>query len=120
MMWIYRQSTGQLLRLAGTGYSGHGAGVNQPDLQDVKMVGPIPRGRWTIGPAYSSSEKGALVLPLAPAIDTDTLGRSGFLIHGDLIGHVGENLASEGCIILSHDIRAQIAASGDHDLLVEE
>ena len=45
--------------------------------------------------------------------DTNTFGRSGFEIHGDLIGEVGKDLASEGCIILGHAFRLAIAASGD-------
>lgn len=120
-MWLYRITTGELFRrVTAEGYSGHGEGVNQPDLQDVKKVGPIPFGKWTIGPARDDTGHGPVVMTLTPGEDTETYGRSGFLIHGDLVGHVGEHLASEGCIILPRMVREQIAASGDHDLVVEE
>lgn len=119
-MWMFQQSTGRFFRLIATGYSGKGEGVNQPALEDVKGVGPIPRGAWSIGPARDDTGHGPIVMALTPLGDTETWGRSGFLIHGDLIGHVGEQMASEGCIVLSHDVRAQIAASGDRELIVEE
>jgi hypothetical protein len=43
-------------------------------------------------------------------------GRSGFLIHGD--NAEMNHTASDGCIILSHDIREQIDESEDRVLIV--
>ena len=122
-MWQYSQSTGALTApdgsLAGSGYSGgHGEGVNAPQMQNVADVGPIPQGFWAIGAPYTDPEKGPLVMRLEPDSATETFGRSGFLIHGDLVGHVGAKLASHGCIILSHALRQAIATSEDSNLLV--
>jgi Protein of unknown function (DUF2778) len=121
-MWQYSQSTGKLTdpqgSLAGVGYSGNGTGLNEPDYQSIKNHGPIPQGDYTIGPAYSDSEKGPSVLPLTPNPTNEMFGRSGFLIHGDLIGEVGKFLASDGCIILAHDIRQAISDSADRALEV--
>lgn len=118
--WLYRQASGELSLDGavhvgvGYGYSGHGDGKNNPDLQRVPNVGPIPAGSYTIGTAYTHPQKGPLVMRLTP--HSDTFGRSGFLIHGDSIAHPGE--ASEGCIILSHSIRQQVSESACRELIV--
>jgi len=55
---------------------------------------------------------------LTPESGTETFGRSGFLIHGDLAGEVGKDLASDGCIILARDLREEISDSNDWELTV--
>lgn len=121
-MWTYQQSTGTLTRdgaFIARGYSGFEAGKNNPALQAVHGIGPIPRGKWTIGmPEHviAAGPHGPFVLPLTPCEGTDTHGRDGFLIHGDSYVHPGG--ASQGCIILSRVIREEIAHSLDLDLEV--
>ena len=122
MPWLYNSRSGKLTTLAGptvieVGYSGAGAGKNNPDMQNVPDVGPIPRGAWTIvGMSLVTADHGPCVLRLAPRIDTETYGRDGFLIHGDSISAPGS--ASKGCIILSRPTREKIWASGDKTLVV--
>ena len=56
MSWIYQQSTGYLALntiFVGTGYSGNGAGLNNPGAQDQHNVGPLPQGMYTIGPPHA-------------------------------------------------------------------
>jgi hypothetical protein len=119
-MWTYAQKTGDLMHggeKIDTGYSGCDPGKNNPDMQAVPDVGPIPQGDWIIsGPPVNTAEHGPFVLTLTPADGTDTFGRSGFLIHGDKIGAPGT--ASKGCIILARPTREQIWNSGDTDLEV--
>lgn len=120
-MWEFRQTDGSMTRdgvFAEFGYSGHGDGLNNPSMQDVPNVGPIPEGSWTIGAALFDPEHGPVVMALIPKDGTITFGRSGFLIHGDEIGAPGQHLASHGCIILSHATRSLIAQSNDTDLEV--
>lgn len=117
MTYDYHQRDGSLTHGAefvGTGYSGHGAGRNNPDMQDKQKVGPIPRGLYKIGPAYQHAKLGPCVMNLDPMPGTDTRGRSLFRIHGDNATHD----ASEGCIILGPSIRRQISVSHDRLLLV--
>lgn len=121
-MHIYRQSLGSWhfplpSTLVSMGYSGAGVGKNNPAMQAIHDTGPIPCGMWEItGPPFDTTEHGPDVLRLNPAPGTNTFGRSGFLVHGDSILHPG--MASEGCIIMPHDIRLKIWASGDYDLQV--
>lgn len=121
-MWTYSQALGELFgpngELVATGYSGHGEGVNNPALQAVHDVGPIPQGRYGINAPREVPGRGPYVLPLMPFATTDTFGRSGFLCHGDSIEHPGAKLASHGCVILGRAAREAIWQSGDHELEV--
>lgn len=118
--WTYAQKTGDLEqdgRHVATGYSGAGDGKNNPNMQQVRNVGPIPEGDWTItGPPVNTEDHGPYVLLLNPTAETETFGRSGFLMHGDSKEHPGG--ASEGCVILPRAVREKVWTSGDRDLKV--
>ncbi len=118
--WTYSQKSGDLDQdgnKIATGYSGAGTGKNNPKMQEVHNVGPIPQGDWTIsGPPVDTKTHGPFVLKLTPTPETETFGRSGFLMHGDSKEHPGT--ASQGCIIVPRTVREQVWKSGDHDLKV--
>ncbi|MBI4378661.1 MAG: RHS repeat protein, partial [Nitrospinae bacterium] len=125
LYWEYSQSTGQMTYVdnqsgattpVGTGYSGQGAGYNNPNMQNVPNIGPIPQGAYTIGPQWNHPRKGPGVMNLTPNQDTNTFGRTNFLIHGD--DPCRCQSASKGCIILSPNIRNQIAGSEDNELRI--
>lgn len=121
-MWTFKTSdgTGHILhdgQQVGYGYSGHEKGLNNPVMESVRMTGPIPRGKWTIGPFFDDTGgKGPIVSHLIPQPGTITFQRSGFMIHGDNPLH--NNSASEGCIILSRALRMMIRDSRDIELEV--
>lgn len=119
MYWLYEQETGDIYDyshskrdLVGTGYSGRGIGKNNPAMQSIPRVGPIPRGTYEISPARTHSTLGPVALRLAPWPTNEMHGRSAFLIHGD--NRERNGTASEGCIILDRDIRDRINASWKH------
>jgi hypothetical protein len=119
MPWVYQQSTGRLTfngAFVATGYAGHNSngqlGRNNPALDNVPDIGPLPRGRYTIGSAFNNPPTGPLSMRLAPDPSNSMHGRSDFLIHGDDAQHD----ASRGCIIMAHEVRVQIAASPDRSL----
>lgn len=121
-MFFYEQLTGKMWHrtknkdgkdvdnLIGTGYSGAtGITKNNPDYQDIHDEGPIPQGFWQIqGPPIDTSSHGPFVLHLFPETNTNTFGRSGFLIHGDSVRAPGN--ASQGCVILPLSVRQAIWA----------
>jgi RHS repeat-associated protein len=123
-LWVYQQSTGNLYHIdvsghanfEGTGYSGHGTGRNNPSMEKMANVGPIPQGTWNIGPSYTSPKTGPVTMNLDPCPNTRTYGRDYFRIHGDNPRHPGRS--SEGCIVLPPSVRRRIAESSDRDLLV--
>jgi type VI secretion system (T6SS) effector TldE1-like protein len=119
-MWTYKQATGELshdtLGVLGRGYSGHGEGVNNTAMEHIPRVGPIPRGHWSIGAPRDSERVGPFALALTPEPDTQTFGRTAFLIHGD--NRHRDQSASHGCIIMPRVIREAIHDSDDTDLEV--
>jgi hypothetical protein len=118
-MWIYNQSNGTFSKdgqVVGHGYSGFGSGKNNPALQNLIDVGPIPEGFYEIGPPQDTTSHGPHVMSLSPAEGTNTFGRCGFLIHGDSVENPGA--ASHGCIILAHGLRMQVSSSSDTQLQV--
>ena len=119
MTWKYEQETGQLSQNGADvaiGYSGAGNGKNNPSMQDVQKIGPIPRGNYTIGEPHDTPTHGPYVLRLTPDPENEMHGRSGFLIHGDSKEHPGQS--SEGCLIFPRAIREQVWDSGDTALEV--
>ena len=118
--WTYSQKTGELQQDGqhiATGYSGGGEGKNNPDMQSVRNVGPIPQGDWTIvGPPVNTAEHGHYVLRLTPRDETETFGRGGFLVHGDSKNAPGT--ASHGCVIMPRSVREQVWNSEDRELQV--
>lgn len=119
-MIFYTQASGEISIgpvIVGTGYSGFGDGVNNPEMEADADVGPIPRGSWKIVAWHDDYEdKGPCVAQLSP-VDQDAYGRSGFLIHGD--NEAMDRTASHGCIILGPAIREKLRAGGQTQLEVE-
>ena len=123
LYWEYSQSTGQMTYVdnqsgattpVGSGYAGNGTGFNNPNMQNVPFVGPIPQGNYDIGGATIS--KGPLTLPLTPQQGTNTFGRDAFRIHGENPSRPQNS--SEGCIVIDPNIRNQINNSPDRELRV--
>jgi len=98
------------------GYSGKGEGKNNPAMENVKCVGPLPKGLYAIGDPYDSNHTGKFSLPLTPDKNNEMYGRGSFLIHGDSIANPGT--ASNGCIILPRMVRMKIDLSNDKILEV--
>jgi hypothetical protein len=121
MSWKYTQGSGTLVdptgSLAGRGYSGQPPYVNDPAMQSSRNIGPIPQGLWqAVELIPESATHGPYAIRLEPYSQTETFGRSGFMMHGDSIEHPG--FASDGCIIMPHDVRELFWTSTDHDLEV--
>lgn len=118
MHWEYSQTSGDLKfnqSYVGTGYSGFGLGKNKPNMENVRNIGPIPKGVYRISAPRTSANTGPFVLPLAP-VGHNALGRTDFQIHGDSRSNPGS--ASNGCIIMTRTIREKIWNSGIRKLVV--
>ena len=119
MTWTFEQSTGTLTapdgNLAATGYAGGNCGKNpdgknNPAMQDVQCVGPLPQGVYTVGAPVEGTHLGPFALPLTPDPSNQMFGRGRFYMHGDT---TPAGNASEGCIIMPRAIREAVSASGD-------
>lgn len=121
MAHVYKQLTGEMFRndvLEFKGYAGHGEGLNNPDKDDVKSVGPLPEGAYTMGVMFDHPQLGKRVIPLFPDKANAMHGRGSFYIHGDEKNHPGEFIASDGCIVSSLEERVAAYNTGDSQILV--
>jgi RHS repeat-associated protein len=130
LCWIYYESTGTMLHVdsngyadyAAKGYAGIGAGYNNPDMQGVKNIGPLPQGGYTIQPQKDNITNGPhkrrllASMRLTPNAANEMYERYGFLIHGP---HDNDRQdSSNGCPIFSRNVRDDIGDSGDNCLRV--
>jgi RHS repeat-associated protein len=122
LCWLYVQSTGELLHLdsngyadyaAAGGYSGYGAGLNNPSMESVQQqvpggpAGPIPAQSYSIGQPFNSAQTGPGAMRLTPIGGLNALNRTDLEIHGD--NRARNNTASTGCIIEGPAVRNKIA-----------
>ena len=123
MAWTYAQKTGILShngQTVATGYAGGECGrspigKNNPAMQNVPKVGPLPCGKYTFGTPVPQSHLGSFAIPLQPSPYNEMFGRSDFYCHGDT---TPSGNASEGCVIVPRAIRNAMAASPDQELEV--
>lgn len=122
MSFLYHQATGLLEHNGislGSGYSGHGPGINNPAMQQVRMIGPIPSGTYNMQQPTMHPELGPISMELQPWSTNQMFLRDGFFMHGD--NSKGDRSASEGCIIMDRIVRGMVSASvldGDNKLEV--
>lgn len=106
---IYHQQSGKLYdegTLVGIGWAGHLDGKNNPDMQDIKGIGPLPQGLYTVNDPVDNTHLGPLAFPLTPHPENFMFGRNSFFIHGASSSHPA--LSSDGCIIQGPVTRAYI------------
>lgn len=121
MPWTLRTSDRSLIAPNGAVmervYSGRGhtlaEGRNNWAMESLRGIGPIPRGRYSIGPAHRSANVGPVAMFLTP-IGHNAFGRTAFMIHGN---NAADN-ASKGCVITTRPTREKIAVSSDRILEV--
>lgn len=118
MPFTYRQSTGQLTcpTFIWFGYAGRGEGKNNPSMQNVKGIGPLPVGLYTAQPPADDAVVGKYAMRLIPDPSNEMFGRNSFFLHGDSAEHPGE--ASHGCIVMPRNVREGFWNSGDHQIQV--
>lgn len=123
-MWFYSQKTGSFNHegeFCGYGYAGNdidGECKNNPGAQAVHNHGPLPRGKYKMLTPYDNPHVGKYAIPLAPDMDNQMFGRTGFYIHGPNAAH--PNDSSDGCIVADLALRMRLWSSGDTDIEVTE
>lgn len=115
-MWTWDQSSGIMFDPEGNefakGYAGYGEGKNNPEMENVVAIGPIPKGTWIMTDIRNSSNTGPATIVLEPHDKNQTFGRSEFRIHGDSIKNPGK--ASHGCICFGPaTLRKKMYTKGD-------
>lgn len=125
-MWTFEQSSGRLYDEtgyhAGTGYAGGNCGknpegINNPSMQNIPRVGPLPVGVYKAGKVFMQSKLGPFAVELVPDASNEMFGRGGFFMHGDT---TPSGNASEGCIIMPRQVREEFFNSADSTVMVVE
>lgn len=115
MLLTWHQRAGQCTKdgdLWFSGYAGgHGGknpeGVNNPDMDHIPNVGPLPKGRYLIGHLHTAETDGKdwighfgpSYIRLTPEPKNEMHGRSGFLVHWDRADRAQHpRSGSDGCI----------------------
>lgn len=113
-MIYYNQRTGVITRdsaLLGIAYSGHDEGLNNPAMESVRMIGPIPRGLWRMLEPRDSKTTGKYTIPLI-MVRGDSFKRDLFRVHGD--NRYVNKSASHGCVVAMYKTRVEMyTTSGD-------
>lgn len=127
-MWVYRQSTGELLMPNGErlafGFAGNGVGLNCPSAEDQHSVGPLPQGKYKMTSWLATHPTmGLCVIELTPDPTNDMHQRSGFFCHGavniNFAGLAAFLKSSDGCIVIGDcGTRRTIWMNTDHELEV--
>jgi hypothetical protein len=112
MASAYIIPTGQFVSPAGvlvcTCYAGHAPNIDNVAAVGIKNSGPLPPGRYQIGVPFDHPLCGPFSMRLEPEADPLSphapfawlLGRSGFLIHADLVDWAQHpESASDGCVV---------------------
>lgn len=126
-MFTYSQDSGVFTDgvFLAFGIAGNGDGLNNPEMENVQFVGPLPKGNYFIGKAFDHPKLGVNTFILTPAPTNQMYGRSAFFIHAleFTATLLQPGRSSDGCICLEHDDRARLAmlvSGGDQTLEVIE
>jgi hypothetical protein len=120
------QTTGQISHIddatgvatpVGYGFSGQGFGYNNPSMEYAENVGPIPSGFYSFG--FGRKWHGMTdVMPITPVLAFQFGRPGGYLFHGANRDPAKAATSSQGCIILSKQLRESINRSSDRCLRV--
>ena len=87
-------------------------GLNNPEEQFTRFIGPLPQGWYTKGQPIDHSELGPQAVPLTPDATNDMRGRGDFWIHPSSANPALKWQSSEGCICANTATRVAISNSG--------
>lgn len=109
----FSQTTGNMTdddgALISKGWSGNGAGKNNPLMQAVHNVGPLPQGKYHLSGWFSHPRLGPMVARLTQ-FEGETFGRNDFFIHGASKNLDKHGQESQGCIVEEREGRDKVAA----------
>jgi len=131
-MWLFEQISGRFSQdgeLIGVGYAGRNYndsgdwvhGKNNPDMEAIKGIGPLPAGHYTGRELYPTHPVlGNFAIRLEP--DEETRAKiltyerdpDSFFLHGDSAEAPGK--ASHGCIVQSLDVRHKFWYGVDREI----
>lgn len=108
----YSQRSGIMLDDQGVqialGWAGNHEGKDNPDMQQVRCIGPLPQGTYKVEPWIEQHPHlGPCVAPLTQAAG-ETYGRGDFFIHGPSVASEKYGQESKGCIVIPRPMRMAV------------
>lgn len=112
------------------GWAGNHAGKNNPDMDNIPCVGPLPIGGYTGGSCDENGvfvegrwedhhdHLGNMVMFWKPDATNEMHGRGDFFCHGPAQDPAKYGQESRGCTVVPHDDRQKIKDSGVYRLEV--
>lgn len=95
------------------GWSGNHAGKNNPAMQNVPCIGPLPQGWYTRQMWEATHDHlGPMVAFLLPDGDNAMFGRGDFFIHGTARDPESYGQESKGCTVLPRADRQAVKDTG--------
>ena len=89
----------------------HVHGYNNPDAQAIRCIGPLPQGLYKIAEWQDEHPGLGPIVAILQQVSGETFGRDDFRIHG---ASSSDPLnSSEGCIVLPHNDRVAVRATGE-------
>ena len=118
-IWVWPNEEVSIGLYSGGGSQGLSQYRNNPTVDHIENLGPLPAGVYTIGQPENLEVLGVIVFKLTPDLTNDMHGRSGFYVHGD--NRWMNYTASDGCIIMKREDRLRLASeiATNNKLLVE-
>lgn len=89
------------------GWAGCGIGKNQPGMQAVPSVGPLPRGIYSVSDWHNHPRLGQMVARLIQT-EGEAFGRNDFFIHGPSKDPKRFGQESQGCIVIPRPGREKV------------
>ena len=120
----FSQSTGVVSTdsgaIVGKGWAGNGEGKNNPAMQEVHSVGPLPRGVYSVGQWEENHPGLGPIVAHLTQIQGDAFGRDAFYIHGPAVNPSKYGQESKGCIVLPREYRLAVKARNPDTITVTE
>lgn len=111
---------GGVQELASGLWAGNGHGKNNAAYCNVKCIGPLPKGVYTLKAPIKHPRLGQYAIELTPHPDNVMFGRGDFWIHGASNDPKHRGQESMGCIIMPYDKRVALWKSGALQLCVTD
>jgi len=114
LLLTYKQSTGEVRDEQGAfvalGWAGNTAGKNEPTMEHVRCIGPLPAGLYQVGPWEAQHPGLGPWVARLTQIEGETFGRDAFYFHGPSMDPAHYGQESKGCIVLPRVGRDRVRA----------
>ena len=100
-------------------WAGCGIGKNNPSMQEVHDIGPLPRGLYRVGPWEEMHPGLGPMVAHLEMVSGESFGRSGFYFHGPANDPAKYGQESHGCVVVAHAGREIVKSFAPEGSLIQ-